>query len=145
MIGATGLHPYGFYNTMAFDMNTDELFWSVYSPSGVGMYYIDLTNAKAIFVGQVGDEYGCELTSMFMVYDYNAVAENDVNVVNVYPNPVNDMLYIDGVEGQWVRVYDNTGRLVMDELYKGHLDVSGLAQGIYAVTVSNSTVKFVKK
>ena len=143
LVGETGFYPYQ-GNAMAFDMNTGELFWSAYLDSGVGMYYIDHTNANTMFLGQVGD-VGAELGSLFMVYDYTTVAENNDNSLNVYPNPANDKLFIDGVEGETVRVYDNMGRLVVEELYKGHLDVSGFAQGIYAVSVGNNVVKFVKK
>ena len=41
-------------------------------------------------------------------------------------------------------VYDNTGRMVLQEHYKGHLNVSALPKGVYSVTVAGRTVKFVK-
>ena len=73
------------------------------------------------------------------------VAENDANVFSVYPNPATSTLYIDGAEGETVSVYDATGRLVMQEVYNGQLNVSTLEKGIYAVRVGTNVVRFVKE
>ena len=125
---------------IAFDMETGELF-GTYTGK---LYYIDGNTAEKTLINTLGTgEY--YIRSIFFTYDWDAVTESSTESLNVYPNPANDMLYIDGVEGETVRVYDNIGRLVKQEQYNGHLDVSGLAQGIYAVTVGERTVKFVKK
>ena len=60
------------------------------------------------------------------------------------PNPTSDKLFIEGIDGELVSVYDNTGRLVLQEKYNGHLDVSALAKGVYAVKVAEKTMKFLK-
>ena len=73
------------------------------------------------------------------------VAENDANVFSVYPNPATSTLYIDGAEGETVSVYDAIGRLVMQEVYNGQLNVSTLEKGIYAVRVGTNVVRFVKE
>ena len=73
------------------------------------------------------------------------VADNDANVFSVYPNPAASILYIDGAEGETVSVYDATGRLVMEEVYDGQLNVSTLIKGIYAVRVGTNVVRFVKE
>ena len=73
------------------------------------------------------------------------VAENDANVFSVYPNPATSTLYIDGAEGETVSVYDATGRLVMQEVYNGQLNVSTLEKGVYAVRVGTNVVRFVKE
>ena len=65
--------------------------------------------------------------------------------LTVRPNPTSDKLYLEGMDGEMVSVYDNTGRLMIQERYNGHLDVSSLVKGVYAVTVAGRTVKFVKK
>ena len=145
LVGETGLAPNSIDNTMAFDMETGELFWSASLPTMPGLYCVNTTTGHASYIGQVGGGFGAELTSLFMIYDYNTVAESESNSLNVYPNPANDKLFIEGVEGETVRIYDNMGRLVLNEQYKGHVDVSALAQGVYAVSVGNNVVKFVKK
>lgn len=72
------------------------------------------------------------------------VAQNDSEILKIYPNPANDRLFIENAEGEWVKIYDNTGRLVKQEIYNGELNISRLANGIYAATVSNRVVKFMK-
>ena len=73
------------------------------------------------------------------------IAQNEAETLNVYPNPANDVLFIEGADGETVMVYDNTGRVVMEAIYNGSLDVSQLSQGIYAATMNGRTVKFVKE
>ncbi len=62
----------------------------------------------------------------------------------VWPNPVAQTLFLEGVDGELVNVYNNTGRMVLQERYNGHLNVSALPKGVYTVTVAGRTVKFVK-
>ena len=138
----TEIAKFSYMSCLAFDKMTGELF----GISNNKLYYINKTTVEKTFIGYVGGTADAIFVrSLFMTYDWNAVSENHVESLNVYPNPANDMLYIDGVEGETVRVYDNTGRLVKQEQYNGHLDVSNLAQGIYAVTAGDRIVKFVKK
>lgn len=72
------------------------------------------------------------------------VAEQASEQLIVRPNPTSDMLFIEGVDSELVSVYDNTGRMVLQEKYNGHLDVSTLAKGVYAVKVAGKTMKFLK-
>ena len=67
------------------------------------------------------------------------------NVSYLYPNPADGTIFIDNADGQRVRIYDNTGRMVKEEIYSGGIDISSLANGLYAATVNNSVVKFVKR
>lgn len=73
------------------------------------------------------------------------VVEISSETLSVYPNPATDVIYIEGAENEMVRVYDATGRLVMQQVYNGNLDVSGLAKGVYAVKTGNQITKFVKE
>lgn len=142
-VGSTGLMLNYNNNALAFDMDTDELFLSASLPVNSGMYYVNHTSGSSYFMGQFG---GCdaELTSLFMSYETTDVEETLAESLNVYPNPVNDKLFIDGVEGAMVRIYDSMGRMLMEEQYQGNIDVSKLAQGVYAASVGSRTVKFVK-
>lgn len=74
-----------------------------------------------------------------------AVDEQSSEQIVLWPNPANNTLYLEGLDGELVSVYDNTGRLVLQELYKGQLDVTALAQGIYALAVTGRTIKFIKQ
>lgn len=73
------------------------------------------------------------------------VIEISSESLSVYPNPTIDILYLDGVDNEMVSIYDAMGRLVMQQVYNGNLDVSGLATGVYAVKTSNQITKFVKE
>lgn len=81
-----------------------------------------------------------------LVFQFNyGVEENDVELLSVYPNPTDDFIIVEAVEGEMVSVYDATGRLIMQQVYVGQLDVRGLAKGVYSVKTANGIVKFVKE
>ncbi|MBP5643881.1 MAG: choice-of-anchor J domain-containing protein [Bacteroidales bacterium] len=79
------------------------------------------------------------------ITEFLGVEDFDASHIAVYPNPVNDVIYINGVEDETVSVYDAMGRLVMQQVYAGSLDVSGLSKGVYAITTGNGMMRFVKK
>ena len=72
------------------------------------------------------------------------VTEKAVNTLSVYPNPTKDLLYIDGIDHELVSVYDATGRLVLQVLYDGFLNIGSLESGLYAIATSKGLVKLVK-
>lgn len=81
-----------------------------------------------------------------LVFDQNVVVgENHVDALSVYPNPANDDLFLDGVEGEMVRVYDAMGRMVLQTCCTGQLFIGSLENGVYAVSTSRGVVRFVKK
>lgn len=56
----------------------------------------------------------------------------------LYPNPVSDILDIQGVEGNYeLNVYDYMGRCVFSGENVSRIDVSNYSAGIYTVSVSN--------
>ena len=72
------------------------------------------------------------------------VGEHSSARLVAWPNPVGHALFLEGVDDEIVNVYDNTGRMVLQEHYNGHLNVSALPKGVYMVTAAGRTVKFVK-
>ena len=81
-----------------------------------------------------------------LVFDQNVgVDESNADALAVYPNPASDVLYLDGVEGETISVYDAMGRLVLQETYQGRLFVGGLENGVYSISTSRGMVRFVKK
>jgi len=81
-----------------------------------------------------------------------AVPSLHVNAVRLYPNPVDDYLMVEGVDGQWLGIYTLDGKLVMARQTSSgteKLDVSQLPAGTYVLTVTSAgnhiTEKFVKK
>ena len=79
------------------------------------------------------------------------ISTDDVNKMQLYPNPVTDVLYLSGVaENANIRITDMTGRvLIKMDLKTKSLPVSNLTEGIYTITVRDGsgtrTAKFVKK
>lgn len=61
--------------------------------------------------------------------------EHETSVVSLYPNPVKDVLFIDGLEFTSIEIYDTKSALV----YRGYnqkIDVSELHKGLYLVKIN---------
>ncbi|MFC2111632.1 T9SS type A sorting domain-containing protein [Bacteroidota bacterium] len=76
------------------------------------------------------------------------------DALNVYPNPVSKVLYVENVPaGTFVRISDITGRTAMihraDEVSRG-IDLSELSNGVYLLSIEKdgekiATTRFIKK
>lgn len=76
--------------------------------------------------------------------------EELVNTIKTYPNPVNDRLYITGLdESAEMHIYNISGQLLVSYHAKNNIDVSALESGVYIMTISKgkeqSTHKIVKR
>lgn len=81
---------------------------------------------------------------------------NQYGVINVFPNPFTDMLNIsvdtDKQHELYIYLYDMTGRQVQSQFLANHLpgkkqysiSTSGLAQGMYTLTLVSANGDFVK-
>ena len=79
----------------------------------------------------------------------NAVNENIVNHINVFPNPLNGSNILNlSSKAQQVQVYDVSGKLLKSDLNCNNIDMSALAQGMYTVHLMNdgesTIVKIIK-
>ncbi len=74
------------------------------------------------------------------------------NVIAIYPNPVKDILYIDGLQNYHsIEVIDITGRIVQQQTVSagtGSINVHSLSKGNYILKLNsntgNQTLKFIK-
>ena len=67
----------------------------------------------------------------------------DSNSILVYPNPTQDVLMIQGIDAQALRVYDLQGRLLVQE--EGtQVNVNHLAEGTYLLQIGTQVVRFIK-
>ena len=68
--------------------------------------------------------------------------------LSIYPNPVQDILFVEGVErNTTIRIFNVKGVLFQTVLAKEEteqLNVSTLPQGIYILQAGNQAVKFIK-
>lgn len=77
-----------------------------------------------------------------------SIGEEVKNAVTVYPNPANDVLYINGIEKYTeVSIYNAIGALVKVVSVNGNeaINVSELAAGLYIARFGENSVRFTKK
>ncbi|MDR1592668.1 MAG: T9SS type A sorting domain-containing protein [Prevotellaceae bacterium] len=69
-----------------------------------------------------------------------------IEPVGVYPVPAKDILYVNGLStAKEIRIADVSGRTVAaPRISNESIDVSGLAKGIYILSIDGRTVKFTK-
>ena len=67
----------------------------------------------------------------------------DSQSILVYPNPTQDVLMIQGIDAQALRVYDLQGCLLVQE--EGtQVNVNHLAEGTYLLQIGTQVVRFIK-
>ena len=78
------------------------------------------------------------------VYEYTPTVRMEVRV---YPNPVSNILYIDGdIEVHSIRLIDITGRMIMNITgNQNSVDMSGVQAGTYILLVNDTPVRVVKR
>ena len=70
--------------------------------------------------------------------------EFSTNNIVIYPNPVTDILHIEG-DYQEVRLYNLMGRQVKIKILDGKADFSGYSSGIYFLKTATKTLRVVKQ
>ena len=89
--------------------------------------------------------YSSEYQKILFAESNTGIEELGISSFFVFPNPVSNTLYIQGVnENAALEVYNLTGKSVIKD--KGtELDVTSLNQGTYILRINNQYVKFIKK
>lgn len=152
----------------------NEIKWTVASEKNVSTYLVEQLTGEVDFtvIGKVNAQNQLSATSYTWVDKQNASAvyrvtavdydgktthsqlvfiEGKENALNVYPNPVVDILSIDGVtlENDVVKVYNYLGEFITIPVFNQSLDVTKLVPGVYYLTLStnngNKVVKFLKQ
>jgi hypothetical protein len=78
------------------------------------------------------------------VCNITSIQENNTSEFNIYPNPVKDVLTIDGIYNS-VNIYDIFGKLVLTSQTQKTIDVSSLSNGLYFVNINTENTINVKK
>lgn len=108
--------------------------------------YIALRHTGTEVLAAFFDDFYFEHFSGFSGVE--TVKDNET-AVNVYPNPATDMVYLKGVASANVTVRNMSGSVVMIENGVSQINVSGLASGIYFVTIESGdkvvTVRVIKR
>jgi uncharacterized protein (TIGR02145 family) len=87
--------------------------------------------------------------SVRFVRDETSLSTTDFsNSIIMYPNPVKNLLTIDGLVVKDVVIYSILGKVVLKMTNQNTIDVSSLSKGVYFIKVSDginaSTKKFIK-
>ncbi len=88
LVGNTG-KSLSYVQSMAFDMETGELFWAqLSSQTDCALYYVDTETGLASLLGPIGGGSGAEVTGMFMVWGDTPECDEttEVNVSDITGN-----------------------------------------------------------
>ncbi|MBO7618639.1 MAG: T9SS type A sorting domain-containing protein, partial [Bacteroidales bacterium] len=66
------------------------------------------------------------------------IAEQNGSVLTLWPNPARDRVVVEGIEAAEVQVYNGLGQLVKTVRNSNEISVSGLAEGVYLVQVTDT-------
>jgi len=61
------------------------------------------------------------------------------SILHLYPNPANNTVNITGADIANVKVFNNTGQLILNEYNTNEINVSKLPNGIYILSIEIST------
>ncbi|MDR2206938.1 MAG: M12 family metallo-peptidase [Flavobacteriaceae bacterium] len=114
-------------------------------PGAVADTYIATVNGN--YSVRVTNADGCEGVSDVINHTYLNVSDVEKGDFEIYPNPVKDILYIQGSgfkNSRFAEIYDASGKLV--KTFSGNsVNVSGLPKGTYVLKTDGQTVKFIKE
>jgi hypothetical protein len=122
------------------DMKTVYLMTAEMVPSNMYFGTVDVV-ATDEFGTQMSEPYVWAFTTSLAT---SAVA-NKVDDVVFYPNPVSDILTIQGMDVATVRIYSLTGKLIKEVYNSTVVSVGDLQTGVYAVLVSDREDNQVRK
>jgi hypothetical protein len=84
--------------------------------------------------------------------DPTGIEANELQQIRVYPNPVSDFIYLDGIEEtKSINIYSVNGQLIKSiERIDQKIDVSDLKDGLYFISVLTTkgdqlSSRFIKK
>ncbi len=95
----------------------------------------------------------CDIDSLFNNPNpLSSYVENiPSNVYNIYPNPTNGILYLNGITNETVSVYNNLGENIKKSNFENTIDLSSCENGLYLIQISdpkskvNYTSKIIKQ
>ncbi len=82
-------------------------------------------------------------------FESTGIDDNSFAHLLLYPNPANDVIRIDGLEGEHeIAIYNTVGALVKSAIVSGdsEIGIGELPEGLYLIRIDNShTMRFVKR
>lgn len=111
----------------------------------VNAYYCSSSEARQILI----NDYNWFIEDNGQDCSTAGVQDENLLAISIYPNPVKDKLYIQGLSSPTkVSIYNVLGKLVLSETTTSEIDIEGLQSGIYIVKIidqqKETTRKFIK-
>lgn len=118
-----------------YDCNTDQLVFTgrAFYPTVNGNYKVVITK---------GD---CTDTSLCYAYNNVGIEITDADKIMLYPNPTQNLLYIDGVMAEFIQVFSLNGQEVIAVSNQNSVDVSSLVSGCYVIEINRQIKKLFLK
>ncbi len=66
------------------------------------------------------------------------------DVITVYPNPTQDILVVNGIDAQTLRVYNLRGEAMIHE-HGTEINVTNLSPGTYLLQIGTQVIRFIKR
>lgn len=153
-------------STPAITQNIDSLFANVSNPNVTLQWYLDgtlltgetnnllVTTQNGSYVVEVTNALGCTGTDTIQVTNTGIADPSNKNLVSIYPNPINDVLFINNYSANTVEVsiFDLNGKMILKSAAANginKMDVSTLSAGVYMIEAkageNTSRQRLVKK
>lgn len=114
---------------------------------GNGYYYIKDAHGNRFIEGD--GSYGAGTTNLFSIHKHgDGIEETNYSSINIYPNPANSKIFVDGDGVGAVEVYNSLGQKVatVDGSANTAIDVASFENGVYVVRViTNEGIVTTKK
>ena len=82
-------------------------------------------------------------------FEFTSVDENGIEAISLYPNPANDLIYLEGLEEESeISIYNAIGMKVKTTMLQGdaEINISDLPAGLYLLRIGNQrTLKLIKE
>ena len=81
-------------------------------------------------------------------FNQTGVDENGIELIRLYPNPANDKIRVEGLEGNNnIQIYNAFGVLIKTLSINGddEINIEGLSAGLYIISINQHAIRFMKE
>lgn len=123
-------------------------FKSAIIPAAGASFIVTDENDVELSTGNMSNGYKVKVTAedglktiTYLVSDLVGLYNPDARQITLYPNPTNDILYVNGlVQGDYIRVFNIVGgmmKMIPFEQFAGHISLKHFQPGMYFIEVNS--------